>query len=331
MSDDTGAQIWAMAHLATPMALRVIATLRVADHLAAGHRSAAELATATGTDQHALERVLRHLADKGVLVAEANGYRLTPQAEPLRSDHPAGIRAMLDIDGAVGRAELSFVQLLHSVRTGEAAFPVQFGLSFWDDLDREPERAASFNDRMAADLAVRGPDLVRAYDWGSLGHLVDVGGGNGTLVRDLLTAHPALRATVFDLPEAAEAAERVLAEGGVADRANVVAGSFFEQLPDDGEAYLLSSIIHDWADEPAVRILRRCAAAAGPGGSVFVAERIGASGAAKNSTMDLRMLAYYGGKERDVDELSELADRAGLAVTAVHAAGVLALLELVVR
>jgi 2,7-dihydroxy-5-methyl-1-naphthoate 7-O-methyltransferase len=97
----------------------------------------------------------------------------------MRDEHPAGMRAVLDLEGAIGRADPCLVQLLHTVRTGQPAFPVQFGRSFWDDLQADPARSASFDAQMGADVAAWAPAIGAAYDWGSLGHLVDVGGVNG--------------------------------------------------------------------------------------------------------------------------------------------------------
>ncbi|WP_369690511.1 methyltransferase [Planomonospora sphaerica] len=325
---DMSARLWSLAHLATPMAIRVAATLRIADRVAGRPRSAPELAEEAGADADALERVLRHLAAKGVLARDDAGrYSLTPLGEPLRDDHPGHLRAMLDIDGAVGRAELCFARLLHSVRTGEAAYPVQFGRPFWDDLADDPRLAASFDARMGADAVERAAEIVSAYDWGALGHVVDVGGGDGTLMIALLTRFPALRGTVVDLPGTAETARRALAGAGLADRGDVVPGSFFDPLPGGGGGYLLSSVVHDWDDEAARAILRRCAQAAGDGGSVFVIERIGPDGESPHTAMDLRMLAYYGGRERRAAELAGLAADAGLTAVAVHPAGRLSVVE----
>ncbi|MFD6183030.1 methyltransferase [Streptomyces goshikiensis] len=322
-----------MAHLATPMAIRVAATLRIADHLAKEPKTAQELAELTDAHTGALERLLRHLAAKGVLGRDESGrYDLTALGEPLRTDHPAGLHAMLDVEGAVGRAELSFVQLPHSIRTGAAAYPQQFGNTFWEDLAEDPARAASFDARMGSDLvAARGLDIVAGYDWGSLGHLVDVGGGNGSLLITLLNAYPGLRGTVLDLSGAARTARTALDRAGLSERGKAVSGSFFEPLPPGADGYLLSSVIHDWGDEEAGAILRRCAQAAGTGGKVFIVERIGADGESPGTAMDLRMLAYYGGTERGAAELAALAADSGLDVVAVHPAGILSIVELVAR
>jgi O-methyltransferase domain len=259
------ARLWAMADLATPMAMRVAATLRIADHIMGGRRTTPALAEATGADADALDRLLRHLVTAGVLRRDqSDRYVLTAQGQALRDDHPAGMREVLDLEGAIGRADLCFVQLLHTVRTGEPAFPAQFGRSFWDDLAADPTRSASFDAQMAADVAAWAPDIVAAYDWGSLGHLIDVGGGNGALLATLLREYPGLRGTVLELAGAAEAARKALTAAGLADRSDATAGSFFDPLPPGAGGYLLCAVLHDWDDGSARAILRRCAQRQGP-------------------------------------------------------------------
>jgi hypothetical protein len=224
---------------------------------------------------------------------------------------------------------LSFVQLLHSVRTGEPAYPAQFGRSFWDDLSADPIRSAAFDAEMGADVTGWAPAIIAAYDWGSLGHLVDVGGGNGSLLIAVLQAFPDLRGTVVDLPSTAEAARSAFADAGLSDRADAVAGNFFEPLPAGHPAYVLTAIIHDWSDEPARTILRRCADAAGTDGRVFIIEKIGVDGASPNTAMDLRLLAYMGGRERDIAGLTALVASAGCRLLGVHPAGAIQILEVV--
>ncbi|HEY3260469.1 MAG TPA: methyltransferase [Pseudonocardiaceae bacterium] len=322
------AELWAMAHLGTPMAIRVAATLRIADHIAAGIQTAPDLAGTVHADPDALERLLRYLARRAVLTVDRHGrYGLTPLGEPLRSDHPSDLRRGLDIE-SVGRADLAFVQLLHSVRTGEAGFPLQFGRSFWEDLQTDPERHEIFTNWMGSDIPARSPDIAAGHDWESLGSVVDVGGGDGSLLIALLTKYAGLSGTVVDLPETAATARAALAAAGLADRSDVVAGSFFDPLPVGAGGYLLSLILHDWPDDPARAILRRCAEAAGRTGRVFVIERTGADGRATHSGMDLRMLVLYGGKERGVEELTALAVDAGLRLVAVHPAGGFSIVEL---
>ncbi len=331
MAEEEGrdAELWAMADLVTPMALRVAATLRVADHVTAGLCGAPELAEAEHADPDALDRLLRHLVTVDVLSRdEAGRYALTDRGQSLRNDHRSGMRALLDIDNAIGRADLSFVHLLHSVRTGEAGFPAQFGRPFWDDLAADPARTTSYDAQMGSDVAAWAPFIVAARDWGSLAHVIDVGGGDGTLLAALLRAHPDLRGTVFDQPATVDAARERLAAAGLAARSDVVSGSFFDPLPAGAGGYLLSAILHDWDDGAALAILRRCAQAARPTGTVFVVEKTGADGESPPSDMDLRMLVYFGGRERGVTDLVSLAADAGLHGATVHPAGDLSIIEL---
>jgi hypothetical protein len=286
----------------------------------------------TNSRSDVLDRVMRHLATEGVLSRDGEGrFLLTARGQELREDHPAGTRAALDIDGAVGRADLSLIHLLHTVRTGEPSFQTQFGRSFWADLAEDPARSASYAAQMGSDVTSWAPAILSAYDWGSLDELVDVGGGDGSLLIALLRECPALRGTVLDLPETAEVARTALAAAGLAGRGRVVAGSFFDPLPPGAGGYLLSAILHDWDDDAARAILQRCAEAAGRDGAVFVVEKIGPNGETLRTEMDLRVMAYFGGRERGVRDIGALAEHAGLGVTAVHPAGDLSIIQLAAR
>ncbi|MHB1534022.1 MAG: methyltransferase [Acidimicrobiales bacterium] len=331
MSESTGddAGLWARADLVTPMALRVAATLRIADLIAGGRDTSVGLAGAAGADIGALERLLRHLVAAGVLLREPSGrYSLSPAGQALRDDHPSGLRDRLDMEGAVGRADLAFVHLLSAVRSGAAAFAVQFGRPFWEDLASDPVRRESFDAQMGTDVAAWAPQIVAAFDWGSLGRVVDVGGGDATLLVALLRAYPHLRGTVVDQAPTAGRARETLEAAGLSGRGDAVAGSFFDPLPPGAGGYLLSAVLHDWDDEAALAILGRCADAAGDTGGAFVIEKTGADATSPHSDMDLRMLVYFGGAERSLDALAPLAAGAGLAVRAVHPAGDLSVVEL---
>ncbi|MCP2257301.1 O-methyltransferase [Streptoalloteichus tenebrarius] len=320
MADDApGERLLELSDVITPMAIRVAATLRLADRIAEGRTTAAELAEATRTHPDALGRLLRHLVTAGLLVERPDGgFALTEVGERLRDG--AGLRAWLDVDSAVGRADLSFVRLLDVVRTGRPAYPAMYGRGFWDDLAVDRGLAGSFDALMAGQIRAEAAAILAGYDWGGVGHVVDVGGGNGALLVALATAHPSLRGTLVDLPGPAEAAARAFAEAGVADRCRVAPGSFFDALPVGGDVYVLSSIIHDWDDERSVAILRRCAEAAGPGRRVLLVEGLVDAGGDQlpRTAMDLRMLTFIGGRERSAPQLAELGAAAGLTLCSVH-------------
>lgn len=326
-----GGELWAAADLLTPMCIRVAATLRLADHLTAGLRTAEGLATVTSTDPDALGRVLRHLVTARVLTRSAGGeYGLTGLGERLREDHPDGVRRWLDLDGAIGRADMCFVQLLHTVRTGEAAYPRQFGRPFWADLAADPGLAASFDGLMGARLVAGAPAIAAAYPWGELGHVADVGGGNGSMLIAILRAHLGLRGTVLDLPGPVARAQVAIADAGLTDRADARAADAFEELPAGFGGYVLSGVLHDWRDEDAARILRRCADAAGHTGAVLVIEeavedRADGTG---DTIGDLTMLTYLLGRNRTLGQLRDLGSAAGLELGPVTAVGRRSILEL---
>jgi SAM-dependent methyltransferase len=319
-------RLWALADLLTPMALRVAATLRLADHIADGDTTVEALAGRTGADADALGRVVNHLVGAGVLARDGAGeLSLTGGlGEELRE---AG--AWLDIEGAIGRADLSAFHLLATVRGGEPAYPLAYGRAYWEDLAAQPRLSASFDALMRARLRTEGPQVAAAYDWGAHAHVVDVGGGDGTLLAAILAAHPAVRGTLVELAGPAAAAARTLER--FAGRCEIVTGSFFDPLPAGADAYGLSGVLHDWDDERAPAILRRCAEAAGPGGRVLVIEE-GPTDAAIRTEGDLRMLLYTGGRERSPGDFETLAAEAGLRVGSTRpVTAVRTLIELVRR
>jgi 2,7-dihydroxy-5-methyl-1-naphthoate 7-O-methyltransferase len=216
---------------------------------------------------------------------------------------------------------------LHTVRTGEPAFPRQFGRAFWDDLSADSGRAASFDALMGARLVADAPAVAVAYPWGTLGHVVDVGGGNASLPIAILRAHGDLRGTV-GRPGGPRRTSHRLSRPGPPGRRQV--GSFFDALPAGAGGYVLSGVLHDWDDEDAVRILQRCADAASETGKVLVVNHhIGdAQGGTPDTEGDLRMLSYFRGRERTLDQLGELTKSAGLQVSLVMPARSRSIIEL---
>jgi hypothetical protein len=324
-----GGELAAAADLVTPMAIRVAATLRLADQVAAGRRTTEALAAAVDADPDTLERLLLHLVTAGVLArSEDRTFGLTARGEQLRDDHPEGVRQWLDLEGAVGRADLCLVQLLHTVRTGGPAYPLQFGREFWDDLSADAGLGASFDALMGARLTADAPMIAAAYPWGTLGHVVDVGGGDATLLLAILGAHPDLRGTVIDLPGPVARAEEAITATGLGRRASAQAGSFFDALPAGAGGYLLCGVLHDWDDADALRILQRCADAASGSGKVFALEHVSDAGSSAGTGGDLRMLCFVRGRERTLDQLDALARAAGLELGSVVPVGSRSIVEM---
>ena len=306
--------------LATPMALRVAATLRLADFMPDDGTGEGvvlgDLAERAGADPDALARMLRHLVQHGVFTEPCPGqFAANQTAALLRTGQPAAV--WLDLDGFGGRMDLAFTGLAHTVRTGEPAWEQVFGQPFWAWLDANPAISASFDATMAVDAGSAA--VADGYDWTAVRHVADIGGGTGTLIAGVLRRNPHLRGTLADLPETAARARQYLAGLGLDGRCEVVGQSFFDLLPAGADAYLLSRIIHDWDDAAASAILRRCAEAAGSTGRVLVIESHAAGGdPAAFAEMNLRMLVLAGGRERTIEDYSALAADAGLQVTAVR-------------
>ena len=272
MAEPDGPNLWALCDLETPWALRVAATLRIADHIAAGTSLVADLASATRTDAESLVRLLRHLVGAGVFVEPLPGrFALNAASDLLRDDHPSSIRLGLDLDGIGGRMAHAWCGLLGAVRSGRPAYAEVFGRPFWADLDAHPEIAASFDALMGrAGHGAPDPDVLRDGDWSAVATVVDVGGGTGGLLAEILRAHAHLRGILVDLPRTVARSSEVLRAAGVADRAAVSGQSFFDPLPYGADLYLLKNVLDDWPDADARPLLQRCAEAARPYGRVIV-------------------------------------------------------------
>jgi 2,7-dihydroxy-5-methyl-1-naphthoate 7-O-methyltransferase len=224
---------------------------------------------------------------------------------------------MFDLDEFGGRMDLVFTGLMHTVRTGRPAWETVFGAPFWEYLASEPALAASFDATMVDSTRTT---AATAYDWSGVRHVVDVGGGTGGLLAEVLRANAGIRATLVDLPDTVARGRQFLAERGLDGRCEFAGQSFFDPLPPGGDVYLLSAILHGWDDERAVAILRRCAEAAGATGHVVIVESHGTAGddPCMFAEMNLRMLVLTGGRERSVEDYTALAAAAGLTATDVR-------------
>jgi len=304
-------------------AIHVAATLRIADHLNDGARSASELAALTKSHPDTLYRLLRALAAVGVFREdEGRKFALTPVGDCLRTDSTTPLGAWAEAVGSPYYWQ-AWGHLLHSVQTGENAFQHLNGSDVWKFRAEHPEQGATF-DRAMTQLSRGGAEaVIRAYDFSAFRHIVDVGGGHGLTLAAILRAHPLLRGTLFDQPHVVAGAKAELAERGVIERCDIVGGSFFETVPEGVDAYLMRVVIHDWEDEEAIAILKVCRRAMGETAKLLLIERLIAPPnempAAKFG--DLNMLVLPGGRERTREEFSDLFARSGFELTRVFPAG----------
>ncbi|MFJ6937935.1 methyltransferase [Streptomyces sp. NPDC101132] len=297
-----------------PIALRAAATLRMADHIAAGHDTVLSLAERTGTDPDLLSRVLRFLACRGVFAEPRPGtYALTPLSLTLLKGHPSGLRDWLDASGAGARMDAAVGDLLGALRSGEPSYARLHGRPFYEDLALHSSGPA-FDDlrHMHAESYVS--DLMAAYPWDQARCMVDVGGGTGVLVEALMRTHSTLRTVLVDLPAAVAAATARITGAGFGNRFTPVSASFFDPLPAGADVYTLVNVVHNWNDERAAAILRRCAEAGREDSTFVIVERLVDQADTRAITaMDLRMFLFLGGKEQTAAQLRELASAADLA------------------
>lgn len=303
----TGA--WATQAIATAV------ELRLPDHLVTT-ADLPGLAAATGTDQESLGRLLRYLTILGIVHTSAAGHALTDMGALLSSDVDGTMRPLALMYG--GPFYRSFAALTDAVRTGEDSYAKVFGAHHFAHMAANPELAELFHQSMAASNAMF-TEITRVFDFSAAGTVVDVAGGNGELLSRVLLANPTVRGVLMDQPHALAAAESTLAP--VADRCTLVPGDFTESVPDTGDVYLLSRVLHDWDDARCHTILTTCAAAMPDHAELLVIERLLPSTVDTDSLAvpwDIHMLCNVGGRERAESHYRGLLADAGFDLTTVH-------------
>jgi hypothetical protein len=290
--------------------LYIAAELGLADLLASGPKSTQALAVATGANPNALGRVLRGLGVLGIVQPADGDFALTPLGETLRKDVPGSLRqtARLVAHPVIQQA---WSGLFHTVITGQPAFDHVFGLDMPAYFVQRPSLAELFNDFMGGVTSEVAPAVVSAYDFSGISSIVDVGGGDGSLLRPILRANPRTRGIVLDLPHVRAQAIQAIAADGLAERCRFVTADFFHDDLPAADMYLLKSVLHDWDDVRSIRILEACRRAMPRDGRLLVIESPLSDNDAEVVMSDLTMLAMDTGRERTIEEHRALLEAAG--------------------
>lgn len=307
-----------------------VAELGVADHLGSGARTVKELADAVGAHEPTLYRLLRASADIGLFQQlPGRAFALTEVGDALRSDSPSSLRNFARWVGLPADRH-TWEGLAGTVRTGEPAFVGVHGGEVWEHFRDHPAAAEIFDNAMTELSRQVIAPTVAAYDFGALRRIVDIGGGHGTLLAQVLAAVPQARGVLFDQPEVIAGAGAPLDAAGVRDRCELVAGDFFQAVPVGGDAYLLSNIIHDWDDEPSRQILANCRDAMTANARVLLIEAVLPDDTAPSLTvklMDLDMLVISGGRQRSGAQFDALFQQIGLKLSRIVAGGLCSVVE----
>jgi SAM-dependent methyltransferase len=299
-------------------AIYVAAKLGIADLLKDGPQSYVALAAATGSDAPSLFRLLRALSSVGIFSQLGKDcFALSGLAESLRTDTPASLRAMVITIGEIHYQACG--NLLHSVQTGSPAFNKVFGTSLFDYLQQNAPAGDAFNQGMTNLSSMLAYAILIAYDFAGISSIVDVGGGEGKLLRKILELNPEMTGAVLDLPRTIETVHQELNGNTRVGPCSYIAGDFFDSVPDGADAYLLCGVLHDWDDDRAATILRNCRRAMAKNGRVLLVDMVvpenGANGFSK--LLDLNMLVMNGGRERTEAEFRTLLDASGYKLTKI--------------
>ena len=300
-------------------AITAAADLGVADALAAGPLSGTQLADRVGADADALKRLMRALIGIGIFRQGSDGrYALNPLADTLRTDAPVSMAGMARWVGSAQHRQ-HWSHLTDAIRTGDPVVPALRGKPVFEYLAGEAALRGIFNSAMTNLSEFATAPLTAAYDFSAFGTIVDVGGGRGRLLAAILEAAPKSRGVLFDLPEVVSAAPELLHRYGVDDRVRIEEGSFFDSVPEGGDAYVLKNVIHDWPEEDAVRILKNVRAAARTGARLLLCEFVipDHDRDFHGKWVDIEMLIVAGARERTADEYGRLFDAAGFRLNRV--------------
>jgi hypothetical protein len=279
----------------------------VLDHLAAAVRSRREFLCQTGRAR----APLTHHGQPGQRLVDP---LLRHPEQPLPFAIVEHLHALAVLYG--GPFYESFGGLAHSVRTGRAAFDHVFGQHHFEYFAERPQLAGLFDRAMASSASIFGR-IADAVDLSAASVVVDVAGGNGELLAQILPAAPHLRGVPLERPHALEAARAKLQAVGCADRCQLVTGDFTTAVPPDGDVYILSRVLHDWDDEQCRRILKKCAEAMSPKAQLLILERLlpGHDSPSLAAARDVHMLCNVGGRERTAGHYRRLLRESGFAVT----------------
>jgi hypothetical protein len=276
-----------------------------------------EIARKMSMHPGAMYRFLRGLSSAGI-VSELpeRRFALTLLGSRLRSDVPCSMRGLVIFMGEPFYLR-TWEQLDYSLRTGKPAFDNMHGMTFFDYACQHPEISLLFDEMLTSITRWEAQVVVNAFDFSSFHNLVDVAGGQGTLLTAILKVNPQGHGVLFDLPSVIDGARKHIEDEGLTQRCDVVAGDFFQAVSPGGDGYILKYIIHDWDEKSVVTILKNCRKAMSKNVKLLVIEAVVPPPEEPHYSkyMDVEMLLLHGGRERTLKEYETLLNQMGFKVT----------------
>jgi hypothetical protein len=295
------------------------AKLGLADQLASGPKSAAELAGPMHVHAPSLHRLMRTLASMGILTERTEQrFALTDLGEALKTGAPGSARSSVLIAGS-SWAQRGWDNIIYSVQTGKTGFEKAHGVSFFDYLAEHPDDASLFSETMVGLHSQEPSAVAAAYDFSAFNTIVDVGGATGNMLATVLASHRGPQGILFDRPHVVRDAPALLEAKGVSNRVKIEPGDFFVSVPSGADAYILSHILHDWNEAQCLTILGHVRKGMNPVGRLLIVEMVILPGDARHpgKMLDMAMLVQMGGEERTADEYALLLGKAGFRLAQV--------------
>ena len=331
-STQVSAKLWHLVQSQRVTAIIYVAVkLEIAEFLRDGSRSLGELAEATGADKQALGRLLTALSTIGICTLAGDRYALSEMGACLDGAAAQSLKNWAVFEGQI--LAKSWAGLLESIMTGKTAAQLLGFDNSFELRARDPEFVGIFNAAMVEGTRLVAPEILRAYNFGQFGHLMDVGGGSGEFLGTLAGQYPHIQGTIFDLPRCAKSATNYLTLTGLSDRVKFMAGDFFQMVPPIADAIVMKTVIHDWNDERSLAILGNCRKALPRDGVLLLVERImpefpSVSDEHRELALsDLNMLRGPGGLERTEKKYNWLLRESGFVRTTTYPAGRFSVIE----
>jgi len=299
--------------------ISVAANLGIADLLTDGPKSVKELSNATKTHAPSLHRLLRVLDRMGIFSEESPGiFSITDVSNFLKTDSPFSVKDWAILNGSEWHSR-SWMNLLYSIKTGKPSFWDIYDMKGFEYFQKNPEDYAVLNKAMTFFSKGQAARIVHSYDFSTFRTVMDVGGGYGYLLTEILKNNPSLQGILYELPEVVEGARKTIKRENLENRCKIIEGDFFNSVPKGADAYIMKYIIHDWSDENARIILKHCREAIPPEGKLLVIDKVISLKSGLNDEImgDIEMMILGEGRERTESEFRELFSSTGFKLTKI--------------